>query len=196
MAKKPNRRGHKKEILKRFEQSFDLKRLNLAAEIKRIKPKAMLIGLMSAMVLYGVGFAAAYAGMNANAVPLELFAKLVWILMIPTTIIGFFAWQLSRSRMEYPVRMEIREYIQDLEDNGGLLWRFAPLLEADLDQNPDVKKAFAWSAEAKIDQLDIDDYILAVDMLDDILRSTAGKFFTQEMCNRLEENFTQTANAA
>jgi hypothetical protein len=196
MAKKSSRRGQKKEILRRFESSFDLDRLNLSHQVKLIKPKAMIIGLVTAMVLYGLGFAVAYVGMSSNTVPLELFAKLVWILMIPTTIVGFFAWQLSRNRMEYPIRMDIRRYMTELESDGGLLWRFAPIVDDELMRSPEVKKAFSWSADGKIDKLDVDDYVLAIETLDDQLREAPGKYFTQQMLDKLEINFREHADAA
>ena len=196
MAKKPSRRGQKKEVLKRFDDNFDLGRLNLKARVKMIKPKAMLVGLVSSMVLYGVGFAVAYVSVTSNSLPLEVFAKLVWMMMIPTTIVGFFMWQLSRNRMEFPIRVEIRQYIQGIESNGGMLWRFSPLLKDAFAHHPEVKKAFAWSAEHKIDKLDIDDYILAVEMLDLQIQASASNSFSQELVNELTANFAPAADAA
>ena len=194
MAKKPSRRGQKKELIKRFDDNFDLGRLNLVARVKLIKPKAMLVGLLASMILYGIGFAVAYVGMSANSLPLEVFAKLVWMMMIPTTIIGFFVWQLSRSRMEFPVRREIREYITEIESSGGMLWRFAPILQDELDDTPVVKKAFAWSAEGKIAKLDIDDYILAVESLERVLHCANSNSFTAELVNEIESNFNQNTS--
>ena len=193
MAKKPSRRGQKKVLLKRFDGNFDLGRLNLVARVKLIKPKAMLVGLLASMILYGIGFAVAYVGMSANSLPLEVFAKLVWMMMIPTTIIGFFVWQLSRSRMEFPVRREIREYITEIESAGGMLWRFAPILRDELDDTPVVKKAFAWSAEGKIAKLDIDDYILAVELLERVLYGANSNSFSSELVNEIESNFNQNS---
>ncbi|MDH5218192.1 MAG: hypothetical protein OEX19_10875 [Gammaproteobacteria bacterium] len=194
MAKKPSRRGQKKELLKRFDDNFDLGRLNLVARVKLIKPKAMLVGLLASMILYGIGFTVAYVGMSANSLPLEVFAKLVWMMMIPTTIIGFFVWQLSRNRMEFPIRREIREYISEIESVGGMLWRFAPILQDELDDTPVVKKAFAWSAEGKIDKLDIDDYILAVESLERVLHGAKSNSFTPDLVSEVESNFSQNTS--
>ena len=196
MAKKSTRRGQKKEIQRRFDESFDLFQLDLGFEVKRIKPKALVIGLMTASILYSIGFGVAYVAMTNNAVPLELFSKLVWMIMIPTTIVGFFAWALSRNRMEFPVRKRIRQYITEIEADGGLLWRFSPLLEMLSTPNPEAKKAFAYSEQGKIDSLDIDDYILAVDTLRELLQDTQGNRFTSQLVDNIENNFSNQAKAA
>lgn len=161
-----------------------------------VKPKAMLVGLFTASILYGIGFAIAYMAMQNNTLPLEVFAKIVWMLMIPTTIVGFFAWQLAKNRMEYPVRMQIRRVMEEIEADGGILWRFGPILELVNTPNPEVKKAFSWSAEGKVAKLDIEDYILAVEFLDEMMLDTQGKRFTQQLLDEIEENFNKSANAA
>ena len=142
MAK--NQKGNrtaKKEVNRRFEKCFDTKRLDYQAKVKLIKPKSTIIGLGTASGLYMVGFALIYIAMSNNTLPLDVFSKLVWVMMIPTTIVGFFAWQLSRNRLEYPYRQEIREYMSELEKDGGLLWRFAPVLELTDHVGMNVKKA-------------------------------------------------------
>ncbi|MDH5544535.1 MAG: hypothetical protein OEZ43_03015 [Gammaproteobacteria bacterium] len=195
-GKKSPRRAQKKEILRRFDDSFDLIQLDLGFEVKRIKPKAMLYGLLTAFTLYGIAFSLTYYAMSNNNLPLDLFSKLVWVIMIPTTIVGFFVWQLSRNRMEYPVRMRIREYIHAIESKGGLLWRFSPLLDLLPTPNPDVKKAFAYSEQDKIEKLDIDDYILAVDTLRELLFDSQSNRFTSQLAEKLEDNFSQQTRAA
>lgn len=189
MAKKSNRRGQKKEIQRRFEQCFEAGQFNYKDRVKMVNPKAMLVGLITASVLYGVGFSIAYFAMQGNTLPLDTFAKIVWMLMIPTTIVGLFAWQLAKNRMEYPIRMQIRRTMEELEANGGVLWRFSPLLDLVSNPKPDVKKAFTWSAEGKIDKLDIEDYIQAVEFLEDMMLDTQGNRFSQQLLEDIEENF-------
>ena len=195
-AKKSGKRSEKKELLRRFERSFDSARLDYKSQAKMVRPKAMLVGFITAGVLYSVLFFLSYWGMTNNKIPLEGFAKLVWILMIPTTVVGFFVWQLAKNRMEYPLRQAIRAYMTELEQDGGLLWRFLPLLDLAIDPNPDIKKAFTWSEQGKIDKLDIEDYTDAVALLEVLLRASDSRKILPIIVDSVAQNFDSQSNAA
>ncbi len=183
------KRSYKKEVLRRFEKNFDANRLDYKKKAKTVKPRAMLTGLLVAGGIYMLGFSFAYWAMSSNSLPLETFAKLVWIMMIPTTIFGFFAWQLSKNRLEYPIRMEIREYMQELEANSGLLWRFLPVMDFSSELAGDIRKAFAWSEQGKVKDLAIEEYTDAVQELADTIFNTDSKNFTPEFASKIEQNF-------
>ncbi len=188
-AKQKNKRNVKKEVVRLFEKSFDLEKLDYKKRSVPLKPKSMLVGLGVASALYVTGFALAYTAMNNNMMPLESFAKLVWILMIPTTIMGVFAWQLAKNRMEYPIRQDVRAYMNEIEEGKGLLWRFAPLMDIVGIEDLNTKKAIAKSREGKIDDLDIEDYTEAVDKLHKLLVDTEARRFNTVIAESVLENF-------
>ena len=190
MAVKPkNKRNVKKEVVRLFEKSFDLELLDYKKRSIPLKPKSALVGLGVATTLYIIAFALAYTAMGKNLLPLEAFAKLVWIMMLPTTILGVFAWQIAKNRMEYPVRQEVREYMNDLEEGKGLLWKFSPLMDIIGIEDINTKKALAKSREGKIDELDIEDYTEAVDKLNKLLITTDAREFSTVIAESVLDNF-------
>ena len=188
-GKQKSRRNIKKEVVRLFEKSLDLEKLDYKKRSQRLKPKAMLIGIGVASGLYGVGFLLAYIAMGNNILPIDGFAKLVWIMMIPTTVIGLLAWQLAKNRMEYPIRQEILAYIEDLEKNGGLLWKFSPLIDIVGLEDPDVKKALAKSQQGKADELAVEDYTDTIAKLKLILMNIEAKSFSTVVAESVLENF-------
>ena len=190
MAAKPkNKRNVKKEVVRLFEKSFDLEKLDYKKRSIPLKPKSAVVGLGVATLLYVIGFSLAYAAMGKNMLPLESFAKLVWIMMIPTTILGVFAWQIAKNRMEYPLRQDVREYMNELEENKGLLWKFSPLMDIIGIEDMNTKKALAKSREGKVDELDIEDYTEAVDKLNRLLEDTDARQFSTVIAENVLENF-------
>lgn len=191
MAKQSKgKRSPKKELMRRFEREFDLHRLNYPARVKMVRPKSMLIGFITAGGLYSIGFGLSYAAMASNNLPLESFAKMVWMMMIPTTIAGFFAWQLSKNRMEYPIRVDITSYISELEAKKGLLWRFSPLIDLFDDTPLEVKKALSWSQEGRTDKLDVEEYTDSLFSLLNVFRDNEDSPKLPELTAKVNANFS------
>lgn len=163
MAK--NRQNPRKEIRKQFERAFDLALLDYPRRIQPLKPKALLSGIITAAVLYGLGYGGAYFGWVTGHVPMDTFAKLVWIMMLPTTMIGILVWQIVKNRMEYPIRQDILAYVAKVEGDSGLLWRFAPLLEEAAPGDMAVKKTLSLSEQGRLDAIAVEDYTEAVHKL-------------------------------
>lgn len=190
MAAKPKtKRNVKKEVVRLFNKSFDLEKLDYKKRSIPLKPKSAVVGLGVATVLYIIGFYIAYSAMGNNMLPLESFAKLVWILMLPTTLVGVFAWQIAKNRMEYPIRQDVREYMNELEEDKGLLWKFSPLMDIVGIEDINTKKALAKSREGKVDDLDIEDYTEAVDKLNKLLEDTESRQFSTVIAEGVLENF-------
>ncbi len=192
-GKAKSKRNPRKEVMRLFEKNLDMGMLDYKKRSQPIRPKSMLIGLGVAAGLYGIGFMAAFFAMNNNMLPLEGFAKLVWIMMIPTTVVGMFAWQLAKNRMEYPIRQEILAYMADTEKNGGLLWRFSPLLDVLGIEDTDTRKALAKSREGKIEDLAVEDYTEAVMRLRQVLENADPKSFPTAVAESVLENFDKSA---
>ena len=188
-GKSKTKRNVRKEVVRLFEKSLDLEKLNYKKRSQQIKPKSMLIGVGIAFALYGVGFGLAYLALGNNVLPIEGFAKLVWILMIPTTVIGLLAWQLSKNRMEYPIRQDILAYMEETEKNGGLLWKFSPIMDIVGVEDTDTKKALAKSREGKVDDLAVEDYTDAVTKLYQVIANTDTRSFPTPVAESVLENF-------
>jgi len=188
-GKQKSKRNIKKEVVRLFEKSFDLKRLNYEKLSLSIKPKSLLIGLGAASALYGTGFLLAFLAMEKNILPLEDFAKLSWIILIPVTIVGVTVWQIAKNRMEYPIRQDIRQYMTVLEENGGLLWKFSPLLDVIGIEDTNTKLTLAKSKKGDIEKLAIEDYTDAVDKLNKVLVNTDNRQFSTIVAEGILANF-------
>jgi len=188
-VKQKNKKTIKKEVVRLYNRSFDLEKLNYKKRSIPLKPKSALVGLGVATTLYIIGFMLSYSAMQNNMLPLEAFAKLVWIMMIPTTILGVFAWQIAKNRMEYPVRQDVREYMNKLEEGKGLLWKFEPLLDIVPVEDFKAKKVLAKSREGKIDKLDIEDYTETVEKLNQLLVDTEARRFSTVIAEGVLDNF-------
>ncbi|HFE37277.1 MAG TPA: hypothetical protein ENK06_02505 [Gammaproteobacteria bacterium] len=191
-GKQKSKRNIKKEVRRLFERSFDMDQLNYKKLSLPTKPKSLLIGLGSASALYAAGFALAYIAMEKNILPLEEFAKLSWIILIPVTIVGVTAWQISKNRMEYPIRQKILTYMAALEKDGGLLWKFSPLMDVIGIEDTDTKKALTKSREGKVDELAVEDYTEAVEKLNQVLLNTDNRYFSNVIAEAILENFDKS----
>lgn len=189
LEKEKGKRGIKKEIQRQFEGVYDLRKLDYKTRVKPVRPKAILWGTGVAFTLYGIGFFLSYIGWNNNTLAYEGFAKLVWIMMIPSTVIGTFVFALAKNRMEYPLRQDILKYVAQLEAKSGMLWRFEPLFQKTSVTNVDVKKAFAHSREGQIDKIAVEDYTDAVQAMYSYLLVAENTEFTATIAEEIEGNF-------
>jgi hypothetical protein len=154
----------RREVLDRFEQGFDFERLDYDRRLRPLRGKALLFGISLAGLLYALGFVLGYYGWQHEAVSYELFIRLVWILMLPATLVGGVVWLISSQRSVYQIREDIRTYIATREAGGGFLWRFAPLYESLLADDYTAKRLMQESAQTP-EKLDPEDYARAVQAL-------------------------------
>jgi len=194
-SKQKGKRGIKKEIVRQFERSFDLSKLDYKKRIQPIKPKAMLYGLGAGSLLYGIAFGFAYLGVSNNVMPLESFAKFVWIIMVPTTVVGLFVWLLVKNRMEYPIRQDILKYVAELEHDDGLLWRFSPVIDYANPNDYASKKIFNLSREGKSKELAVEDYTEVIDKLKNIMNNMENRNFDNKIAEEILVNFDKTEAA-
>lgn len=186
---KKGRRRSKRELVKQFMQTFDMQRLDYARRLRPAGGKAKLYGILAAFVLYSAGFAIGYYGWHSQAVDYQVFAKLVWLLMIPSTAIGAFCWLLVHNRLEYPIRRDITEYMRALEGDHGLLWRYAPLLAELCPENFACKEVMALSRDNKLSAIDPKDYCHAVQSLYQVLKDSSSRAVSEETSKELAANF-------
>ncbi len=189
MAQKKNKRRYKRDLLKQLETTFDLERLDYQKKTRPAQGKAILFGVLAAFIIYSAGFAIGYYGWQNQVVSYTVFAKLVWLMMIPASVVGVVTWLLVKNRLEYPVRCEIRGYIGSLEADQGLLWRYLPLLNELAPDKLDIKEMMTRSREGKVDELTPEDYGSAIGDLIELLRESGSKSISPETIEELERNF-------
>ncbi len=187
-GRKKGRRRSKRELVRQFAQTFDLQRLDYRRRIRPAGGKAKLYGVLAAFMIYSAGFGVGYYGWHNQAVAYEAFAKLVWLLMIPATVIGVFCWLLARNRLEYPIRRDISEYMRALEAADGLLWRYAPLLAELCPDNYACKEVMALSREGRLADIAPEDYCRAVHDLHQALASSTSRAVSAETSEELARN--------
>jgi len=188
---KKGRRRFKRNLLKQFEETFDLQRLDYKKRVRPVNGKAKLYGVLAAFLLYSAGFGVGYYGWSNDFVGEEVFAKLVWLLMVPASVVGAFVWLLARNRMEYPIRRDITEYMKSLEGTRGLLWRYAPVLAELCPDNLKCKEVMARSEECRFTAIAPEDYCQAVHDLHQALRDSGSRALDEAAMRELEENFSR-----
>ncbi|NOY73521.1 MAG: hypothetical protein GXP14_14335 [Gammaproteobacteria bacterium] len=188
MAGKAKSRRHiKKVIVKQLETNFDFSRLEYKSLVRPGKGKSKLFGLIAASAVYMLGFGVAYFGWSNGVVPDSTFAKTVWILMIPASVIGSVVWLVADSRFEYPVRKAMAKYVADLEAAEGKLWRYGPVLETLTIKGLDIPYLVSLSQKGQGGEIDPQDYATLVHRLYAEIASDNVNI-TGEMSRQLEEN--------
>lgn len=192
MAKKDkSNRRVKKDMLAYLQRYYDPTQYDFE---KRFKPKsgqAKVAGLLAAILVYSVGFAASYYGWKFNNVSYDLFVKITWVLMIPSSVVGIFAWLIAYNRVENAVRHEFMKIIRPIEAEHGVIWRFRPLISTFDPGNVEIKKLLQQSEQGQSLELDPEIYANAVRMLFDGVTGSASDKISVEAADEVEENFSK-----
>lgn len=192
MAARKGRRRFRKDLQRQFEQSFDLERLDYQRLVRPARGKALLWGVLGAFIVYSTGFAIGYYGWQQQVVDYALFARLVWLLMLPATVVGILGWLLARNRLEYPLRQALKAYIATLEGDGGLLWRYGPLFAALAPNDLLSREVVELSRQRRLQDRPPEDYIVAVKALAGLLRDSDSNALAPSICQEVRENLVQT----
>ncbi len=188
--KKKNRRQIKKEIQAEFEKTFDVARLDYEKRAKPIRDKTKLFGVLGAGIVYGLGFAVGMFGLQSGAVDATVFSKLVWVMMIPATVVGFVTWLIVSNRREYPLREEVTRYIRDIEGDEGMLWRYAPVLSEFKPDEHILKRVLQRSQEKRFDKISPEDYGNAVTEIHAILENSAEVPLSRDTVEAVSQNLS------
>jgi hypothetical protein len=172
MAKAKGRRQIRKAIAEQFSAHFgDLARFDYLRLTRPVKGKARLIGVGVASGIYLLGFAGGFYGFSKGTVNADAFGKLVWMLMVPASVVGSVVWAIMDSRLEYAVRQRIRGDIAAIEASGAGLWRYGAILERLTIKDVSVAQLISLSRDGQVEALDPQDYCAAVLALADALAS-------------------------
>ncbi len=128
-TKQQTKRSSRKNVLRNFENNINLDRLQYKKRIKPGKDIAKIKGLITAAIIYGLGFGLTFMSFSKGAIDEMFMAKVVFIIMIPSTIAGIFVFLITSNRREFPIREDIRAHVLDFEGKQGYLWRFEPLIK-------------------------------------------------------------------
>lgn len=185
------KRHVRKAALEWFAKHVNLSRLDYVRVIRPAKGQAKLIGVGVACTIYFLGFAGGFTGWQNGYVTDEGFARLVWILMIPASVMGSFIWMIFDARRCFPVRREMASYVAHLEAGDGFLWRFAPLLgQADAKRLKGiaVNDAIQLSRNRRGGEIDPQDYAAMVQVAHQVLVEGDGGSLPIEIARELETN--------
>ena len=196
MAEKKKRRQAKKEILGHFEQRFDVPKLEYEKRVKPIRNKTKLTGVLAAGIVYGIGFSIGLFGWKSGAVDVTVFSKLVWIMMVPATVVGFVSWMIISNRREYPVREEVNAYIDTIEGEEGMIWRYAPILSEFSPNDHVSKRVLQRSQEKRFSKIDPEDYGKAVSAIHTILGNSSANPLSIEVTEEVLANLSMAVAPA
>ncbi len=180
-----SKRQTRREVFTRFQNVF-VSPFDFAKRAKPLNGKAKLMGLGIALCVYAVGFSVGYVGWTRHAVPDEMFAKLVWIWMVPATMAGVFCWQLMYSRYEYGLRQELKTVIGRWEGEQGVLWRYAPALSDEIKNDKLLREVMDMSQQGHIEKMAPEDYQRALKLIHAKLDDAQ---VDQNSLDAIEDNF-------
>lgn len=191
MAKKEkSSRRLKKDMLDYLQRAYDLSLFDFEKKLKPKTGQAKIAGLVAAIIVYSLGFAGSYYGWKFNNVSYDLFVKITWVLMIPASVVGAFAWMLAYNRVENAVRHEFMKIIRPIEGEHGMIWRFRPLMSTFEPNNTDAKKVMSQSEAGQYYEMDPEIYAKAVQTLfAGVTGNNAGRI-TAETAQEVDSNFS------
>jgi hypothetical protein len=195
MSKQPTKRNIRKTILRRFEEQFDLRRLDYSYRSKPAKDMAKIMGALFAGVIYLAGFGLAYYSWTKHNIDVNLLNKFAFIFMIPASVVGMFAYLLTSSRREFPIREDMRAHLSAVEGSDGALWRYEPLLKQMSLKKIDIEGLIEASREGRLIKMAPEDICATLHALHQNL-SNASVLTNAETLEAIEENFAGRAEAA
>ncbi len=187
--KQPNKRNLRKILLRRFEQQFDLDRLDYSRRSKPAKGAAKATGALFAGVAYLIGFGLAYYSWSQGKIDTILLNKLSFVFMIPASVVGMFALLLSGSRREFPIREDIRAHISAVEGDNGALWRYEPLLKQMALKKIDIEGLIEASHEGRLIKMAPEDICATIHALYQSLSNNSVQT-SGDTLEAIENNFT------
>ena len=190
-ARGRSQRQIRKQLLRHIEDTFDLPRLDYKKRVTPLKHRAKLVGVVAAAIVYGLGFGLAYYAWKSGKADYETFVKFVWIFMIPSSVIGAFAYMLNGNRREFGVAKDIFEHIDVVEGPAGMLWRYEPVLTEIYPDDAVVKQAVAASREGTLAAIEPEDYAGVVHKLHAFLAGGEGRSISDEAVEAFEVNLAK-----
>ncbi len=194
-SKQASKRNIRKSIQRRFDDTFDLARLNYKKRVKPAKDVAKVMGFAFAGIIYLIGFGLAYFSFSKGLIDVNFLNKLVWIFMVPSSVVGFFAFLITSNRREFPIREDIRAHVTDFEGDSGTFWRYAPILNKLELKKIDIEGLIEASQEGRLIKMAPEDICETIHALNTALRET-GDATKSNILAEVEQNFADTTAKA
>ncbi len=188
-----DQRRSRRELQQQFEKTYDLVLFDYKKKVYPAQGKSKLIGIIVASAIYSAVFAIAYFSWMSGRAEYELFLKTTWVLLLPATAAGMFAWLLAFNRLDNAVRRPIQKRIVEIEGELGMLWRYAPVLAAAEPNNTGAKTACNRSRELQVKSIDEEDYCNAVQAIHGALKATDEAGLTAEVVEEVAANVARSS---
>ncbi len=188
LGKVKSQRQVKKGLLRHIEDNFDVRRLEYKRRATPARHRAKLVGVVVAFVVYSFGFGLAYYAWKTGATIYETYMKFTWIFMLPSSVVGIFAYMLSSNRGEYRVAKDIMDYMVEKEGEAGLVWRYEPVLEALGQMNATARLVVDQSRAGDLARIEPEDYAAVVRGIYEALSGGEGKSISAEVVEAFEHN--------
>ena len=189
MAEKPkSRRRLQKDILTRFEATYDLDVFNFRRRLQPLMASALLRAALTAIAFYSIGFGLGYFSWLRAMINDSVFMKVVWILMIPSTVAALVVWLIMKNRFEFPVRQELNERIRIIEGEDGMLWRYGPVMAQLAADDLDTKSLVTASRQGDFPAMAPDDYCPAVLRIHETLSGAGEQSLRLDTAAEVAEN--------
>ena len=192
-GKQKTKRNLRKSVLHRFEDAFDLERLDYNRRAKPGRDAAKLTGIIFASVVFFAGFGLAYISHSRGLIDDMFFNKVVWLFMIPSSVVGGTAWLISSNRREFKIREDIRAHVSDFEGESGTLWRYESVLNELELKKVDIEGLIEASHEGRLIKMAPEHICASIRALHTVLSdpSTPATTFSA-----IEKNFSEESEKA
>lgn len=174
-----------------MEETFDLKRLEYKKRVTPLRHAAKIFGLAIAAAVYAAGFGLAYYAWKAGKADYESFVKFSWIYMIPSSVVGAFAYMLNSNRREFGIARDIYDHMDHVEGPHGMLWRYEPVLRELYGDDAVVGQVIAASREGSFKGLEPEDYANVVQRLYAELAGGETRAISDEAVDAFEANLVK-----
>jgi len=191
-----SRRNIRKAVVRQMEKDFNMERFDYKKLVRHGKGKSKLYGIATVIAIYTLGIGGAYFGWSRGFVPEDVMAKAIFIAMVPSSVIGSVVWLITDSRLEYPLRVELKLYIESIEGDAGLLWRYGPIAESLTIKKVDIPAVIALSKSGHAEDIDPQDYAEIVMSMYKEVEDSEGLQLSGENSKFLEEQLLNIKSVA
>lgn len=195
MAVVKSKRHIKKQLLKILEENYDRVRYDYVSRVKRARHESLLNAAIIAGAAYLLSFGLAYYGWKAGRVHEETLARYSWILMVPATAVGGFTFLFSMNRRVARISDDVFNDAERAEREGGLLWRFAPILHDIAPGDERYQVVIEHSRAGTVRKAEPEDYCGAVARLRAALSDSGTTGFGADAAERAARNFGWSVSA-
>ena len=156
---KSNRRA-KHKLLAHLTGLIDRNALDYAHQVTSLRPKSILVAVLTAFGLYSLIFS-----------------------------VGYYAWQEHNVRRLYAVRQKIKKIVCEHEEPTGMLWKLEPLITELGLGDLTAAQLISLSRERQVENMAVEDYCDLVQRIFSALDNSGQRTIPIAICTAIENNF-------